>query len=83
MDSRDKFSGGFKATDGMSGKQDKGKTPAPRGNNGMVDCSVPIMPKRSYGSTPSSTGVGKGGGMKSSMMGGATRKAMNQMHKGM
>ncbi len=60
MDKRDKFSGSFRAMDGMSGKQDKGKTPAPRGNNGCVDMSGSIMPKRgSYSTTPSSTGVGK------------------------
>lgn len=79
MDARDKFSGSFSATDGMSGKLDKGKAPAPKGNNGQVDATTPIMPKRSYGTTPSSTGVGGAGkGMKSSMVGGRTRAAHNQ-----
>ncbi len=82
MDARDKFSGSFKAMDGMSGKMDKGKTPAPRGNNGQVDASTPIMPKRSsYGTTPTSN-MGKKGLMSNMGLGGATRKTMNQIRKG-
>jgi hypothetical protein len=60
MDKRDKGSVSFKASDGMKGKMDKSPIPAPKGNNGVVDLSGAIMPKRSsYSTTPSSTGVGK------------------------
>jgi hypothetical protein len=80
MDSRDKPSVSFRATDGMSGKMDKSPNgPPPRGNNGVVDYSGAIMPKRSsYSTTPSSTGVGKGSGGP----GGATRKRDMQRNGG-
>ena len=79
MDSRDKPSVSFKASDGMSGKQDKSKIPAARGPNKHVDYSGPAPgAKKTYSPGGSATGVGSRGTMSSSTVGGRTRATHNQ-----
>lgn len=58
MDSRDKPSVNFKATDGMSGKQDKSRVPA--AGPGFKDYKGGSSDggKKKLGTTPTSTGVG-------------------------
>jgi len=63
MDKRDKFSGSFRATDGMSGNLNK-QPNGPQSRRGFVDYKGGSSdgPPKKLGTTPSSTGIGKASG---------------------
>ena len=78
MDSRDKFSGSFKASDGMKGNLNKSPN-GPQSGPGFKDYHGGSSdgPPKKLGTTPTSN-MGSKGGMANSKLGGRTRAAHNQ-----
>jgi hypothetical protein len=60
MDKRDKPNVSFKATDGMSGKQDRGKAPAAGPGFRDYKGGSSENSRHTFGTTPISTGIGSG-----------------------